>query len=652
MLSIFLLVTAPWSLASSMASQSDLTGATYVDSKVCSRCHKGEHLLWSRSLHSKMIQKFSPEIALGNFDNQTLEHMGWRFTMFKKNRDYFIREVPPNDSETLYKVDYTLGSKRIQHYLSTRSDGSIRVTFPTWDVATGQWIHGSEIVRGAHNSTGELVVLPIQIWNKYCWNCHTSQEEEGFDINTDTYKTTFTETGINCDMCHGPGSLHVQRMDANPKDKVMAIVNPAKLPPRERMVDCLQCHTRRVMIKKGFHVGQNYYDYYMPKLVELTVQRPSDPPVWADRHRRFANETLLLWQTKCFLKGNATCFFCHDPHNVNIAEDKRYQNTDVLCLQCHREYRRDKVVSRHTRHSLKGKGSRCVECHMLLITEKNIKLLQNAHIRDHNISSIPIPENTLKHNIPNACSNVCHADKNLEWVVEWMDKWYPKRPRVDRVEDALALARQRNPQAIPLLMELLNDPSQDTWVRGSAASFLGEFEAEKVAPTLIRALDDPDVVIRAEAARSLSEVRSPASVDALMKKLSDNIRIVRLNAVFSLMKMAILQLDGPQAEAFKKAKGEYQEFLYSFPTVYETRVDLGTYLALHGNYEEALKEYVNARKLRPEAPLAHYYIGVTSAQLGLFDAALWSFQEALALDPNFRNTRQLIEQVLALRRKP
>ena len=162
--------------------------------------------------------------------------------MGKDNGGFFIREWQPDGTETIYRVDYTLGSKRIQHYLSLRPDGSMRVTFPTWDVLKREWIHGSEIVRGAHNAAGEPIVLPIQIWNKYCWNCHTSQEEEGFDINTGTYKTAFTETGINCEMCHGPGSAHVQRMKENPKDKVTAIINAGKLPPRERMTDCLQCH--------------------------------------------------------------------------------------------------------------------------------------------------------------------------------------------------------------------------------------------------------------------------------------------------------------------------------------------------------------------------------------------------------------------------
>jgi tetratricopeptide (TPR) repeat protein len=194
--------------------------------------------------------------------------------------------------------------------------------------------------------------------------------------------------------------------------------------------------------------------------------------------------------------------------------------------------------------------------------------------------------------------------------------------------------------------------SRGTIVRASAVSFLGEFRGEVIAEALIKALGDPNVVIQAEAARALSEVQSPPSVEPLKEQLSNPVRIVRLNAVFALIKMGILELHDSHAAAYQKARQEYVDFLTEFPTVFETRVDLGTFLAVQGKYEEALAEYKNARKLRPESPLAHYYIGVTYAQLGLFDEALASFDEVLKIDPSFRNTRDLIRQIQELKSRP
>ncbi|MBM3790379.1 MAG: tetratricopeptide repeat protein [Acidobacteria bacterium] len=628
----------------------DLTEAEYVGSSQCAKCgHEKVHTDWADSLHTKMFQKVGPGVILGNFANQTLEYLGWRFRMYRKGSDYYIQELTDAGKETIYRVDYTLGARRIQHYLSVRPDGSIRVTFPTWDNLEKEWIHGSEIVRGAHSSTGELIALPIQIWNKHCWNCHTSQEEEGFDLLTETYNTTFTEPGINCEMCHGPGSIHVERMEKNPKDPFLATVNAMRLPKEERMVDCLQCHARRIMVKKGFQVGQNFYDYYQLRLVDLAPQPRSGSPIWVDRARRFANECLLLWESQCFLKGDATCVSCHDAHQVTISRDPRYQNTDVLCTQCHKEYLDPKFAADHTRHPLSSQGSRCIECHMLPITKKNIKLLQNAEIRDHLINS-PIPENTVRHAIPNACNNFCHEDKPVEWVIEWMDKWYPNRARSDFVEDTLALARQRKPEAVPALIRMARGSDRGVIARASAVALLGEFQGEEVARVLIEMVADPEVIVRAEAARSLSELGHPASVAPLKIRLSDPARTVRLNAVFALIKMGILELDDEYSAAYIRAKNEYLDFLQEFPTVFETRVDLGTYYAVHEKYEEALVEYKNARKLRPESPAAHYYIGITLAQLGLLDEALGSLQEALRIDAGYRNTREIIEQIRAVKK--
>jgi tetratricopeptide (TPR) repeat protein len=182
--------------------------------------------------------------------------------------------------------------------------------------------------------------------------------------------------------------------------------------------------------------------------------------------------------------------------------------------------------------------------------------------------------------------------------------------------------------------------------------FLGEYRGPEVAAALLAALDDPSAVLRAEAARSLSEVAWPTSLEPLKKRLSDPVRTVRLNAVFALIKLGFLELTDTYADAYNKAKEEYLGFLKEFPTIYETRVDLGTYLAVHKRYAEALIEYNNARKLRPEAPLAHYYIGITCAQLGRMDEALASLEEVLKLDPNFRNTRALIAQLQELKSKP
>jgi predicted CXXCH cytochrome family protein len=655
-LACLLLATALGSGACASAKRS--TGpATYVGSKSCNTCgHENIYRKWSDSLHSHMIREVSPETVLADFNDRSFTHERWIFRMYRDQQRFVVREESPSGNLALYEIAYTLGSKRIQHYISLLPNGSMRILFPTWDVLSRKWIHSSDIIRGAHHSDDGLV-QSVQIWNKYCWNCHTSQENEGFDIETGTFRTRFTESGINCEMCHGPGSRHIE---ATKKPGIferlfgmrgdLEIANPGRLSGEERMKDCLQCHARRMVVKRGFQTGDNFYDYYMLRYVELTTRSAGEPEIWYERHRRFANECISIQESSCYIKGNVTCLTCHDPHDVNLSADARYRATDELCLQCHTKYRESKAAAAHTRHDPKKEGSRCVGCHMMLITSKNIKLLQGIPIRDHAIST-PIPENTQKHSIPNACNNACHEDKSLDWVISKMDQWYPKRPRGDRFLDTMTLARTRDPAAVPLLAAYAADQTQSKRVRAIATAFLGEFGGEQAAAALMQHLTDPDPQIRAEAARSLSEVRSPDAVGPLKQRLSDPIRIVRVNAIFALLKMGILSEPGSFSDAFNSAKSEYLAFLREFPTIYETRVDLGTYHAIHGEYDLALKEYLNAVKLRPERPAAYYYLGVTYARLGMLDEAVAAFRRALEIDPQFRNTRQLLDQVLAAIRK-
>ncbi|MBI4471153.1 MAG: HEAT repeat domain-containing protein [Acidobacteria bacterium] len=620
------------------ASKSE-AAAEYIGSAACGRCHTDKHSDWSQSLHSRMIQKAETAAVLGDFTlNNTLEYEGWRFRMILDSGRPWVIEWDPRGREQRYAVDYTLGSKRIQHYLSTRPDGRIRVVFPTWDVRKQKWFHSAEIIPTGHHAE-----VSIQIWNQHCYNCHVSQEKQGYDIESDTYRTTFTETGINCEMCHGPGSRHRALMLSGQYGDDLKIVHPGKLPPREQILICVQCHAPRIMVQNGFHPGKNYYDYYMPSLMHFYIERWFDPPMWADgRMRRFATEGTALWQSRCFLEGAATCIGCHNPHLNTINRDPRFRDTDVLCTQCHAQFKDENVVAGHTHHPLESSGSHCIECHMPPITN----MIKDQE-RDHTIS-IPVPENTALYGIPNACG-ICHTDRAAQWAAERMDRWYPNRPKPNlRRATAFTLARKRDPASVGPLVELLKDPKENSVIRGSAAGFLGEFQGDHVAMPLIQALTDSDVMVKAEAVRSLSEVRSPAAVEPLKKQLADPNRIVRLNAVFALLKMGILEADGLASADFAKAKTEYLDFLKSFPDVYGIRVDLGTYYAVHRDYAQALKEYQNALKLRDDHPLAYYFLGVTYAQLGQFEAALGSFDQTLKIDPGFRNTQELAAKVKSL----
>ena len=62
-----------------------------------------------------------------------------------------------------------------------------------------------------------------------------------------------------------------------------------------------------------------------------------------------------------------------------------------------------------------------------------------AQIRDHSLS-IPVPENTTRHGIPNAC-NLCHKDRDASWAT---------RQRTERLVQALTRGKSSSDAPMPL----------------------------------------------------------------------------------------------------------------------------------------------------------------------------------------------------------
>ena len=190
-----------------------------------------------------------------------------------------------------------------------------------------------------------------------------------------------------------------------------------RLDPQRNTMVCAQCHSLRDIYATGYTAGANYYDFYLP-VIEFNQPVDRDPAYWPDgRTRRFSNDALGLWQSECFLKGGVTCVGCHTTaHEMDIDKNPQLRpDANALCTRCHTGI--GKALVAHTRHAATSTGSSCVECHMPR-TVLSIK----AQIRDHSMS-IPIPENTIAHGIPNACNN-CHKDRDAAWSLEQMNKWY------------------------------------------------------------------------------------------------------------------------------------------------------------------------------------------------------------------------------------
>ncbi|BCL35492.1 HEAT repeat domain-containing protein [Nostoc sp. MS1] len=87
-------------------------------------------------------------------------------------------------------------------------------------------------------------------------------------------------------------------------------------------------------------------------------------------------------------------------------------------------------------------------------------------------------------------------------------------------------------QAVSHLNKLLEN--EDSSVRDSAASALGEIKSEAAIPGLIKLLEDEDSDVRDSAASALGEIKSEAAIPGLIKLLEDEDSDVRYSAAYAL----------------------------------------------------------------------------------------------------------------------
>ncbi|MDP2052712.1 MAG: hypothetical protein Q8L75_03670, partial [Acidobacteriota bacterium] len=100
----------------------------YVGSASCERCHADEHAQWKDSLHIQMTKPIADATIVGDFsEGTTFADHDRAYAFGRKDGRPFVTvkfgQAPP---ET-FSVDFTLGSKRYQGYLSMLPEGRMFV---------------------------------------------------------------------------------------------------------------------------------------------------------------------------------------------------------------------------------------------------------------------------------------------------------------------------------------------------------------------------------------------------------------------------------------------------------------------------------------------------------------------------------------------
>ena len=647
----------------------------YVGASACATCHRQVHDTWTAGRHSKMIQPATPTTVKGDFSRSGATLQGRRYGFRVENGQYFVTESELTGKPQEHRVEYTLGSRRIQHYLTTLDKGRMVVLAPSWDVQRQQWFHNVEIIRPDEDDR-----QVVQQWNKSCVGCHVSRQENNYDPATRSFRTEWADFGTSCERCHGPGKAHVERYTSSvpvrgqspgtgtelaqrPPSEGGLIVRPTRLDANTSTMVCAQCHSLRTAINPDYKAGDDYYDFFVPALEYAPYERPhasQDPPYWADgRPRRFSNDAIGLWESACFLRGGATCTTCHT--NVHLPDVDRNPQlsptaSNNLCARCHQPIAAS--LTAHTRHRADSAGSACVECHM----PKTVVSIK-ATIRDHTIG-VPAPENTVRFNIPNAC-NECHKDKPASWAVDILNAWWPfdsaqgrpfdsaqgrpqsRRSRLVAQAETFTGARAGRVDAIDGLLAIADDEQRAPLVRANAVGYLGRYADPRAVAAIVRAGADSHSAIRAIAIAALREHGrgDAAARTAVLGALTDPRRAVRIAAMLTLVEQGGVDLSAGDLARFRYVGEEFTAWTRINRHDAELQRAQGIVDLLGGNFNRAADSLQGSFDLEPEGRSVKFFLGVARFGQRRFDEARTLLEKVPRTDPYYEAAQQQLRKL-------
>ena len=409
--------------------------AQYAGSEACATCHAREYRSWQQTGMGRMLRSYRPEIVSADFSGSfvfTDSRGAPAVRMFTDRGRHFFSMPIADGAWARYPVDYVIGSKWQQAYATRFPDGRIQVFPIQYNLRSREWVNYWKTIdppgsprADVHRFSAELGTATYQT---SCAPCHTSQlrfKDAGAQPNS----ASFTEGGVNCEMCHGPSARHVAAMRAGAQEMASQLGQPVdfrRISAAESVAICSQCHLQSG-VRTPERDGAVNYSEAGPAFYRVSVSRPyvdfSRQAFYKDG--RFRVTTFIVEsfvRSACFRKGAARCETCHDPHPPNAAENpvslKFAKDSDEMCLQCHATMRAK--APQHTRHAAGSDASRCVSCHMPRIMEA---VLFSA--RSHQIDDVPGADMTARfgqQESPNACL-LCHRDKNAEWLTGQLAGW-------------------------------------------------------------------------------------------------------------------------------------------------------------------------------------------------------------------------------------
>lgn len=296
----------------------------------CKQCHQDAFKKWQGSDHDLAMATATEETVLGDFNNIqfTDPQTGKPSRFFRENRKFMVETEGPDGKPGIFNISHTFGAYPLQQYLVPFSDGKLQCLSIGWDVEKKTWYRLPPYDISGHTDWLHWT-RGAQTWNGMCAECHSTQLQKGYNLQTESYATTWFEINVGCEACHGPGSTHVEwakrPVFARPQTENYGLVRPtADLTPEKQIAICAPCHSRRYQLGDNDHQYGELLDLMVPSLLTEGLYYPDG---------QILEEVYVYGsfaQSKMYRHG-VRCSDCHDSHDLKL-----HKKDNELCLQCHR----------------------------------------------------------------------------------------------------------------------------------------------------------------------------------------------------------------------------------------------------------------------------------------------------------------------------
>jgi tetratricopeptide (TPR) repeat protein len=595
----------------------------YAGSSSCRECHERFYQLWATSKHGLAMQPYT----LGFAAIQLSPHSGEIVIGKEKYRADIVEGVVIETGQKgrkEYKIEHVLGGKNVYYFLTPFTKGRLQTLPVAYDVNKKEWFDtaASGMRHFPGGERGETVS-----WREYpytfntaCYSCHVSQLSTNYDPKTDTYHTTWTEPGINCETCHGSAIEHNKIAKATPKGQPLTeygLIRTKIMTKVQRNDLCTSCHAKASPLTSEYKPKERFYDHFDLFTLE-------DPDFYADGRDLGENYTLTSWSmSPCAKSGQIDCMHCHTSSGRYRFKREKFNNA---CLPCHEA--RVNNPTEHTHHAATSEGSKCISCHMPMTA------FARMNRSDHSMLP-PTPAATLVYKSPNAC-NICHKDKDAEWADKLVRQWRTRDYQAPVLKRAALIdaARKRDWRSLPEMLAYISDPKRDEVFATSLIRLISPTHDQQVLTALLVAARDPSPLVRGAAVQALGMTPTTEGLQALVEATGDEYRLVRVRAAAGIAVFPRMTTPPAYQAQLKKAELEYLASITARPDQWTSHYNMGNYQLGQGDAKKAVASYQAALLLDPQAIMAMVNTSIAYAQMGDNDKSEKYLQKALKQAPD------------------